>query len=488
MSLRKIISTAQIISRKKSKRLFKYSTYSILIITATLPLFLYTAYTDFPISHEAPQYILRAQSIIDIFSTNPIHSIVNMFTNSRYPASIFILILAKILTPFSWPLIIVWITTLSHFLTGLVLSRWAFKFKGYPAAAIVLVWWPLTITLTRPLLNGWLAHLFSLTPAIYSIYSLGEKQYFRATAFFLLTFFFHPLSAFIVLLINAPLAIAQNLKQLNATQIVLTSTALIFITTGAFYWIYHNNYNSNMVASNTVNPLHKPFPSFYAIPSLAALFGLLAATGSHFKNNPHRSLTAYTFVIMSSILTFNHVWMKVGILELRFEPFFFASATLFGALGVANLIEKAANRHALRLPLLAAVAVPVYVTGLSSNTAFFQNNNNNPDLVPTKDERIAIAWIENNLPDNAHILTKDKMYYKWIPILTSKKWTGLQHNWPTYKYYFNQNHPIPARYTNYSHIVFFKQRELDMLTLHDKYSELKTIHENKTVLVKQFTK
>lgn len=472
----------QILSTLQSNWLFCIAGFISLV-----PLLTYPLHNTFPVSHEAPQYIMESLSLKAAFSQSFLTGLHALSTGSWYPGTTLTLFFIDLLTPLSWPTLMIWLTVIMHFAIGLALSRIAQQCHGKIAAALTLLIWSATFTAMRPILNGWMAHWWSLLPTVITLERILQQKYTQAFWWLLVTALIHPLSALVVLLtglLTLPSYLVQEPRQQKRHLIIILTLGLI---TAATWWLIDKAYIfDSLKSAKPLYSLRHLLTSPISPAVIAAPLGL--AWFIHNRPKKISNIFLLLFWFTSVMLTFNHLWLPGGLLEWRFEPYLLLSISLVGGMGIATTLRTAINQvyahHALTLSLFICLTV----SGWHHNLQYFANYNGANLLIPLTEELQAIDWLRT-LPPNTHLVsTRHDLNYKWLPILTHHSWTGIREGETIYLELTQkekQQEMITAK--KLTHLVIFKNREDNIDSLISPFSHFPTVLENDAVLIKSLS-
>lgn len=471
----------------------RYQTFLYLLVPAMLSFGMLMAYpmsTSFPASHEGPQYILDSLEVKQAFGESISAGIRTLATNSWYPGSIGLLTLVDITTPLSWPTLIIWLSILIHLAIGIGLGYLTLRLHSKLAAAITIILWAATFTVMRPILNGWLAHWWSLLPTVLVLERVLRGKYLHAAGWFVFTALIHPISAFVLLFAGLLTLPAFLLQQTNPRYRITAMCIIAVCMAMGIVWLADKWYIFNSFGdSRPVYTLAHLLGSPLAPAAIAAPLGIFWFTRNYSLKPPHIFLLMFWFVTIW--LTVNHLWLGGNFLEWRFEPYLLLSISIAGGIGMTVLATNVTKRQVAHYILIGCLLVGIMTASWRHAREYFAAYNGDNMLVPLTEELKAIDWLKQ-LPQNTHLVsTRHDLNYKWVHILTGHKWTGT--NPPDEAAYVHlissdataQKTIISAQ--QFTHFVIFKKREPDLTTLVTSLSSFPTVFENEAVVIKHLS-
>lgn len=452
-----------------------------------ITLLTYPTQINFPVSHEAPNYILPAIFVAEAFSTSIRAGITELATNSLYPATIGALAIIHAFLPILWPTTIIWLTVFMHLAIGIALALIAYRLRGELAAATTLIFWIATFTIMRPIENGWLAFWWSLLPTTLALERAIRRNYLGTGAWSVVAGLTHPLSA-IILVFTFLIALPTFLLQEQRVFRRLVFGGLIFLAAASATWWITSHYFIFL-------QLKPAFPPYFPVhlvssPIAFALFlapiGLLWILREHTLKHNQTALIAFTMTII--LFSFNFLWLGDSIHEWRFEPYFLLILCLAAGIGTSLAIQNLTQHATIRHFLVSLIVVLTALSTWHTNVRFFEVYDGNNPLVPYAYELDSLNWLIHNTAPDAHIVTLEySLIHKWIPIVTNRRWTGADETWSLYQTLINrskQAQAITIKEANFSHFVLWRDRVGDADIQLEAMRDFPTVYDNGSVIIK----
>lgn len=394
----------------------------LLVLTIQYPLS-----TTFPIGGDAAYYARRAQLALH-FWDDPTAAIQSI-KNSWYPLSLTIFS-ASVILPTDWPGRFTWSMVIAHVSVGLCLSLLLWRISGWPAAALVMIIWSITITGTNSNFeDGTLAQLISLSFLALFLERFNAGAKWSALLALIATPLTHPITGLfllVCLLIASPalftawpsLSSSQKKQLLLIVPLSLGLLLLILFTGKSVFST--SQYIVGVANEPFINALVSGFAPFVALAPLGLLLLLKSAVPTSTKY-----LIAFLFSL-SMILAGNDL-LEIGVWTARLLPLFIFTVTILASLALPYIIQTVYKSNLSRT-LFSVVIIAYFATAawISNSRVyrFYENPANYARLHP--DELAAMYWIRDHVDQNSYITTSDKnRHTEWLPVLTSLQWQAV---------------------------------------------------------------
>lgn len=455
----------------------------LIVICASLLYLQYPISSTFPIGGDATRYILDYLEVRDALKEEHISiAVQTFFTNTQYPLSQALVAVSSVI-PVSWPIKFIWLITIGNFLVGLIISFLLYRLSGYLPALFGFFIWSLTVTqITDHLQDGTLAQLWSLIPFLLFLYFLYTKSGIGTLISLLTTFFFHPLSGIVGVLLHSliiPSAwiLRRFLDENEYTYVRKNLYILPFAILGIGILIFI--YAPWIVSVDFEN---KGFSFMNLVASPVGFSFLLVPLGLIAVHKRNTSILPYivlvSFVFISILLSMNDLF-GIGILPYRFKSYLVLASTICGAAGLAELITLLFPKKS-QLFIAALLLVSLTASAWHENQpiyAFYESPSKYARLHP--DEQEAIVWLSmNSSEDDLVISTRANRHSEWIPIIGNVRWQAYTTDRSPWN--LSESEFISFLQKNgVEYIMLFKHRESVRDVLGDKAYTFTTVFENK---------
>jgi hypothetical protein len=427
----------------------------VLLIAAQYPLS-----ATLPMGNDTTRYIMRAQAVIEASGESLIPGFRLSLKNSQYPGAILVLALSKSLLPLSWPELFIWAMVIAQVGAGLALSWFVQRVWSAPVGILALLLWGLTSTVNHHFVNGIFAHLLSLVPMWLFFERLWVGDWKRGGWWMVVAYSFHALTGFfmayvclLVFVMSWWLREYLSLRQRENLRVFVYMLAMAVGMGIVVLIIRHQLWGGFMPTSAQVVIPDLIFGSFGPVMWLFPL-GLLVL----FEALHRRPLSVIIIVaiVASSALTAFNDWLGVAYLMRRFETYLVASACILTAVGLSWAIK---TQLAGRRVLLMGFVLLLSLVAIKADKAVYAHFEapNYARIHPKEIE--GLEWMKTYLPwESVIVSTRTNLHSEWIPILTGRRWTGLEAT----DVLFLQKGEHQARLLDnspYTHLVIFNYRE-----------------------------
>jgi|GEM_PF-2736111 hypothetical protein len=427
---------------------------ALILITLCLQ---YPFSTTFPIGGDAPYYIQRSQVALTVIN-DPIAAI-RAVRKSWYPLSLVIFSSSAVI-PIDWPMRFTWYMTVSHILTGVILSRLLYRISGWRAAALVMVIWAITTTgITTHVEDGTLAQLISFIFLALFLERISAGASWGAAAALVATTLAHPVTGLFLLscmAIATPILLSTWPRQSPSEKkqiAIVCSISLLVLVSVVFIGksVFTAAVNINGVMNNPfINILVSRFAPFVALSPLGLLILLKSTKPTTLK------FIIGTMFSLAAIMAGNDL-LGISVWLDRLAPLFIFIVAMLAAIGLSHIIKSVFLSTTSRATFLLVFIALVSVSAWRSNMnvfEFYENLDNNSRVHP--EEIAAMYWIRDNISPDSFIITAiNSRHAEWLPALTYKQWLPLSENDSFMSNPTGDNNESPT-YHKLKYVAFFK--------------------------------
>jgi hypothetical protein len=433
-------------------------TCAILLLTAMASH--YAIATTFPIGGDAASYIRKATAVL---SANSIVSATQKIARSQYPLAITAVVSSAAL-PLSWPERYVTLMVLAQICVGLGFGWFLWRVAGWPAAALGIAFWSLSLTEFNPHFeDGTLAQLASLLWLLLFLERVVAGSPAWAGFFALAALATHPLTGVLLiasLILSLPglWLFHAHLPPARRQLILVLSIIVLLVTLFIFYLMFKGSLHAIDATGSATLDLKNSIRSRFGPIILLAVPGWFIMQ-KNLGRKPDVLLIVNSLIALSVVLSLGNL-IGLDLWTIRFRSYFVMVVTILAAIALPILTDAVWKSKIIKYTFCAGFISAIAVLSWQYDKGIYHRYESpSSHLRLHPDEAESMTWMRNNLPPNSFIATSySNRHVEWIPILANVTWDGFHDNELFWRANDDQLQHL-VRDAGLTHVAFFTYYE-----------------------------